>query len=82
MEAAAVGAVAEIEGVDSWIIVKSVSDYGDGEKDDHFRDYAIETSYRFLIAFLKENLPSKPKKKIHSSLHRLIFLRSPVGIKS
>jgi len=64
MEAAAVGAVAEIEGVDSCIIVKSVSDYGDGEKDDHFRDYAIETSYRFLIAFLKKNLPSKPKKKI------------------
>jgi tetratricopeptide (TPR) repeat protein len=62
MEAAAIGAVAEIEDVDSCIIVKSVSDYGDHDKNDHFRKYAIETSYRFLMAFLKENLSPRPKE--------------------
>ncbi|NIA09612.1 MAG: tetratricopeptide repeat protein, partial [Nitrospiraceae bacterium] len=62
MEAAAIGAVAEIEDVDSRIIVKSVSDYGDHDKNDHFREYAIETSYRFLMAFLKENVSPRPKE--------------------
>jgi len=62
MEAAAISAVAAIEDVDSCIIVKSVSDYGDHDKNDHFRKYAIETSYRFLMAFLKENLSPRPKK--------------------
>ncbi len=41
MEAAAIGAVAENEEIDSCIIVKGVSDYADHEKDDCFRFYAI-----------------------------------------
>ena len=61
MEAAAIGAVAEIENVESCIIVKGVSDYGDLDKNDHFRNYAIEGSYRFLMEFLKENLQKKRK---------------------
>ena len=61
MEAAAIGTVAEIENVESCIIVKGVSDYGDHDKDDQFRNYAIEGSYRFLMEFLKENLQKKRK---------------------
>ena len=55
MEGAAIGAVAEVEGIRNCIVVKSVSDFADEEKNDYFRYYAIETSYRFLMAFLKEN---------------------------
>lgn len=57
MEAAAIGTVAEIQGVEHCIIAKAVSDYADHDKDDHFRFYAIEASYRFLMSFLRENLP-------------------------
>jgi dephospho-CoA kinase len=64
MEAAAIGIVAEIENVDSYIIVKGVADYADHEKDDHFRFYAIEASYRFLMAFLKENLILQSRRKV------------------
>jgi len=53
----AIGAVAEIENVDAFIIVKAVADHVNSEKDDPFRSYAIEASYRFLMAFLKDNLP-------------------------
>jgi nucleoside phosphorylase len=53
----AIGAVAEIENVDACIIVKAVADHINSEKDDPFRLYAIEASYRFLMAFLKDNLP-------------------------
>jgi nucleoside phosphorylase len=62
MEAAAVGAIAEIEDVKHCIIAKAVSDYGDSDKNDHFREYAIETSYRFLIAFLREALVDEEKQ--------------------
>jgi nucleoside phosphorylase/tetratricopeptide (TPR) repeat protein/dephospho-CoA kinase len=71
MEAAAIGAVAEIENVDSCIIVKGVADYADPEKDDHFRFYAIEVSYRFLMAFLKENLILQSRKKVPFILPQL-----------
>ncbi|QTA93269.1 hypothetical protein [Desulfonema magnum] len=47
---------ANVEKADSCLIVKTVTDHTDDEKDDHFRLYAIETSYRFLMAFLKNNL--------------------------
>ena len=56
-EAVAIGAVAEIGKADLCIIVKSVADHVNDEGNDHLRFYAIETSYRFLMAFLKENLP-------------------------
>ena len=61
MEGAAIGAVAAIEDVDHCIVVKGVQDHADREKDDRYRAYAIETSYRFLIAFLRRHLP--PKKR-------------------
>ncbi|MCP4106270.1 MAG: 5'-methylthioadenosine/S-adenosylhomocysteine nucleosidase [Desulfobacteraceae bacterium] len=67
MEAAAIGMVAEIENTDSCIIAKAVSDYGDPDKNDHFRFYAIEASYRFLMAFLKENLPVGENSRCDSS---------------
>ena len=69
-EAAAIGIVAEIENVPH-IIVKGVADYADHEKDDHFRFYAIEASYRFLMAFLKENLINQSKRKVPFILPQL-----------
>jgi nucleoside phosphorylase/dephospho-CoA kinase len=71
MEAAAIGIVAEIENVDSFIIVKGVADYADHERDDHFRFYAIEASYRFLMAFLKENLIQQSRRKVPFILPQL-----------
>lgn len=56
MEAAAVAAVAEIEAVEYSLVVKGVQDYADHDKDDQFRAYAIEASYRFLVAFLRREL--------------------------
>lgn len=53
MESAAIGAVAQLYQL-PMVIVKSVSDYGDHDKDDQFRHYAAETSARFLLAFLKK----------------------------
>jgi len=55
-DAVAIGAVADIETADPCIIVKTVAGDARHEKDDYFRCYAIESSYRFLIAFLKDNL--------------------------
>jgi nucleoside phosphorylase/dephospho-CoA kinase len=71
MEAAAIGVVAEIENVDSFIIVKGVVDYADPEKDDHFRFYAIDASYRFLMAFLKENMILQSKREVPLVLPQL-----------
>ncbi|HEY0076942.1 MAG TPA: NB-ARC domain-containing protein, partial [Abditibacteriaceae bacterium] len=56
MEASAVAAVAEIEQVQHCLIVKGVQDHADSDKDDRFRKYAIEASYRFLTEFLRHNL--------------------------
>ncbi|MDJ0799100.1 MAG: hypothetical protein QNJ51_20150 [Calothrix sp. MO_167.B12] len=50
MESAAIGAVAEIHEI-PMIVVKSVQDYADYDKNDKFRFYAAETSARFLLAF-------------------------------
>lgn len=55
MEAFAIGEIAAIEQINNFIIAKAVSDYADEDKDDHFRTYAIEASYRFMKCFLKEN---------------------------
>lgn len=63
MEGAAIGTVAEVEDVEYCIIVKGVSDFADPDKDDHFQEYAIEASYRFLIAFLKDELSQKTKSE-------------------
>ncbi len=55
MEAFAIGEIASIEQINDFIIAKAVSDYADEDKDDHFRTYAIEASYRFMKCFLQEN---------------------------
>jgi nucleoside phosphorylase len=52
MEGAVIGAVAEIHEI-PMIVVKSVQDYADYDKNDQFRLYAAETSARFLLDFLK-----------------------------
>lgn len=51
MEVAAIGSVAEIYDI-PMIIVKSVQDYADYDKNDQFRLYASETSAQFLLAFI------------------------------
>ena len=58
MEGSAIGAVADVLRIPWMIVVKGVSDYADHNKDDQFREYAAEAAARFLIAFLKEHLPS------------------------
>ena len=54
MESSTIGFVGEQFGREV-IVVKGVSDFGDHDKDDYFREYAIEASVKFLIAFLKHN---------------------------
>ncbi|HXZ16367.1 MAG TPA: hypothetical protein VEH77_10415, partial [Roseiarcus sp.] len=61
MEGSALAAVAEIEGVERCLVVKGVQDYADPDKDDRFRHYAIEASYRFLAAFLRREM-GPPKR--------------------
>lgn len=56
MEAAAIGFVAQQARIPS-IIVKSVSDFGDEDKDDGFREFACHASATFLLAFLMEHPP-------------------------
>jgi tetratricopeptide (TPR) repeat protein len=63
MEGSAVAAVAEIEGVENYIVVKGVQDHADPDKDDRYRDYAVETSYRFLVDFIGSQL-SPPKRSV------------------
>jgi len=63
MEGAAVAAVSEVEGVEHNLIVKGVQDHADPEKDDRFREYAIEASYRFLAAYLPHQLRA-PKRRV------------------
>lgn len=64
MEGSAVAAVAEIEEVDHCIVVKGVQDHADSDKDDRFRDYAIEASYRFLVAFLRDQLSQSQNRTV------------------
>lgn len=61
MEAAAIGFVAERSGIPS-IIAKAVSDYGDAEKDDGFRQFACRASAEFLLAFLSRHPPKTLKR--------------------
>jgi nucleoside phosphorylase len=58
MEASAIGYVAEHLGRRS-IIVKAVSDYADGDKDDAFQAFAAHASAAFLLAFLDKHLPPR-----------------------
>lgn len=68
MEGSAIGIVAAVEDVDYCIITKAVTDYADHEKNDHFRSYAIEASYHFMVTFLKENLPPLEEKVSHINI--------------
>jgi nucleoside phosphorylase len=56
MEAAAIGWVAELSGI-PYIIAKAVSDYGDADKDDGFREFACRASAEFLFDFLVQHPP-------------------------
>jgi nucleoside phosphorylase len=47
MEAAAIGWVAELSAI-PFIVAKAVTDYGDSDKDDGFRNFACRASAQFL----------------------------------
>lgn len=61
----------KLKNIESFIIVKGVVDYADHGRDNLFRFYAIEASYRFLIAFLKENLTHQSRRKVPFILPQL-----------
>ena len=56
MEGAALGAVADMLVLPS-IMVKSVVDFADGEKSDHFHEFGAKAAAEFLLAFLRHHLP-------------------------
>jgi WD40 repeat protein/nucleoside phosphorylase/type II secretory pathway predicted ATPase ExeA len=58
MEGAAISQVSEQLGRRS-IIAKAVSDYGDHDKDDGFREFACHASAAFLLAFLRKYLRAR-----------------------
>ena len=58
MEANAIGFVAERAGILS-LIAKAVSDHGDGDKDDRFRQFASRASATFVVEFLRRHLPTR-----------------------
>ena len=53
MEAVCVGAAADLFDVEQWLVVKSVQDYADEEKDDRFRAFACRSSAEFLVFCLR-----------------------------
>ncbi len=55
MEAVAIGRVGQVLGRPT-IIVKAVSDYGDEDKDDAFREFAAHASAQVLLRLLLRNL--------------------------
>ncbi|MDM8551878.1 hypothetical protein QUF72_17475 [Desulfobacterales bacterium HSG2] len=60
MGTASVGTIARVKNTDSCIIVKAVADQTNHKKKTPFYFYAIEASYRFLMAFLEDNLLLQP----------------------
>lgn len=62
MEAAAIGLVAELEGIQHMIVVKAVQDFADHDKDDSLRHFAAQASASFLLAFLRTHLPSRDER--------------------
>jgi nucleoside phosphorylase len=55
MEAMAIGLAGE-QGQLKSLVVKAVSDYGDGDKDDRFREFAARASAEVLLRFLLQEL--------------------------
>jgi nucleoside phosphorylase len=71
MEAAAIGWVAEFADLRS-IVVKAVSDFGDHEKDDGFRQFACTAAANFAIDFLLEFPPrSLDKTRVDAAIRAL-----------
>jgi nucleoside phosphorylase len=60
MEAAAIGAIAHLHGVEHMIVMKGVMDHADPDKADNFKPFAARASGECLIAFLRRNLEPKP----------------------
>ncbi|MBS2039159.1 hypothetical protein JST97_29520 [bacterium] len=70
MESCAIGLVAANENIEYQIAAKAVSDYGDPEKDDAFREFSCRSSATFLLDFLTHNLPPLD--------HRNTFFLTPI----
>jgi nucleoside phosphorylase len=83
MEGAAIGDIAE-RFQKRAIVVKAVSDYADGDKDDSFRAFACRASAFFLLSFLQKHLdpeardPARALSKPHDE-DRERVVRGPVG---
>lgn len=56
MEAAAIGAIAHSRGM-PFLVMKSVVDYADQDKDDQFKPFGAHASARCLVSFLRQYLP-------------------------
>ncbi len=54
MEAAAIGAIAHVTGV-QMLVMKGVMDHADSDKEDGFKAFAARASAECLIAFLRDN---------------------------
>lgn len=62
MEADAIGALAHLRGIERSVVMKAVMDFADGDKNDHFKEFAARASAECLIAFLRENVPPRGEK--------------------
>jgi nucleoside phosphorylase len=60
MEAAAIGAIAHLHGIERMIVMKGVMDHADPAKNDNFKAFAARASAECLIAFLRANLRPAP----------------------
>jgi nucleoside phosphorylase len=76
MEGAAIGAVAELEIIDA-IMVKGVTDFGDGAKNDQFRAYAASVAASFLLAFFRRHLSIQPAERPSPPAARRTSNRAP-----
>lgn len=70
MEASAIGAVAERNGISEWVVMKGVMDFAHRDKDDRFKQFAASASAETLIAFLRNNLSTvrNPSDSLESGL--------------
>jgi nucleoside phosphorylase len=58
MEAAAIGALAELRKLERMVVMKGVMDFADPAKNDNFKEFAARASAECLMAFLRRGLPS------------------------
>lgn len=71
MEAAAIGAVAHLHDRPH-VVMKGVMDFADGDKDDHFKEFAARASAECLLAFLRQNF----QEQRHDDLLRHLLQRA------